>query len=52
MNERELTYLVNAISDKSDETAFEQLFRHYFIRLVDYIYTIIRHRQSAEDIAE
>lgn len=50
MDDKELKYLIHSIVEKDDKSAFEKLFRHYFIQLVNYTHSIIGQKETSEDI--
>lgn len=50
MQNKRLPYLIRAISQDSDEQAFEELFRIYYPALLSYTDSMIRDRCAAEEI--
>jgi len=50
MDDKELKDLIFSIVEKDDKSAFEKLFRHYFIQLVNYTFSITKQKETSEDI--
>lgn len=52
MKENQLTYLVLAISERNDESAFDELFRYYFPGLISFTSSILKNDEEAEEVVE
>ena len=49
MNEK-IIYLIDLISENNDELAFEELYKHYFAGLLSFAHSILKNRESAEEV--